>query len=109
MTTILSALTLLCVVMVILDRVPERYLTSDLMLVRVSVRPDRLWVLVMCEAFLFEWCVNEHAVERPGVENGMRLLAGCENWWTREIRGTVSYRRVIVDSREFTPDSFQNS
>lgn len=103
MTTILAAVTLFCAVLVVLDRVPERYLTSDLVRLTVKVRQDRLRVMVACEAFLFEWRVNDLDFYTPRKRvNGMRLLVRCENWWTVEIGGAVAYKRVMVDSREWS-------
>lgn len=102
MTAILAAVSAFCVVLVILDALPKRYLTGDLGRIRVHLRPTFLRVSIASPWFLFEWLVNDRDFERDGRVSGLRLLLGCENWWARKRGDAIYYRRVIVDSREYT-------
>lgn len=102
MIAILTAVTLFVAIIVALNRVPEHMMTSDIWLVRCYVGRDNLTLTFACALFLFEWHANGRDYDRDGTVSGMRLLTRCENWWFREDGEALTYRNVIVDSREWT-------
>lgn len=102
MIAILTAVTLFAAVLVALSRVPPRMMTHDLWRAYCVLRPDGLSVSFACPLFLFEWDVNGRDFATDRIVNGMRLLTHCENWWRRYLGRELTYRNVIVDSREWT-------
>jgi hypothetical protein len=102
MIAVLSSVTLFAAVLIVLDRLPQRWLVGDLMRIRVECRPTHCYVMIACEAFLFEWDVNgrDYCGNRL---DGMRFLVYCENWWTRAIGEAYGYRKVVFDSVERSP------
>lgn len=103
MTTILASVSIFCAALVVLDALPERWLTSDLVWLRVRLKPPSLRFLVASPWLLLEWLVNDLDDVSDGTVSGLRLLLICENWWTRGRGDPVYYRRMIVDSRERLP------
>ena len=104
MTAILTAVTLFAAVLIVLDRVPKHYLTTKYLRVRCDLRRDGLTFWIICPVFAFEWDINRSDIIMGRTVNGMQLAIGCEDWWARRTGEPVTYRRVVVDSREWTTD-----